>query len=67
MSNNSINIIEQVTCFLNEKELCKLEWCAMPNTGMSFYHNKKEYLITKIEDSKITVKDITIKKGGKKN
>ena len=39
----------------------------MPNTGMSFYHEKREYVILTIEDSKITVKDITLKKGGKKN
>jgi len=66
MSNNSTNIMEQVTCFLNDKELCSLKWHEIPNTGMSFYYKKKEYLITKIKDSKITVKDITIK-GGKKN
>jgi len=62
MSNNLSNIMEQVTCFLDDKELCKLEWDNIPNTGMSFYHEKKEYLILEIKDSKITVKDIT-KKG----
>jgi len=51
--------MDQVTCFLNDKELCSLEWHEIPNTGMSFNYKKKEYLITKIKGSKITVKDIT--------
>lgn len=67
MLNNLTNIMEKVTCFLNDEELCSLEWYKMPNIGMSFYYNKKEYLILEIKDSKITVKDITIKSGGKKN
>jgi len=66
MSNNLINIMEKVTCFLNDEELFSLEWDGLPNTGMSFYHEKKEYLILAIEDSNITVKDITVK-AGKKN
>jgi len=52
----------KVTCFLKDKELCELEWDELPNTGMSFYHNKKEYLITEIKDSKIIIKDITKQK-----
>ena len=55
----------KVKCFLNDKELCSLELGDMPNTGMSFYHKKKEYLIIEIKDSKITLKDIT--KPGSKN
>jgi len=64
MSKKTKNIVE-VKCFLTDKELCSLEWDEMPNTGMSFYHEKKEYQIIKIKDSKITLKDIT--KLGSKN
>jgi len=53
----------KVKCFLNDKKVCDLEWDEMPNTGMSFYHEKKEYLILTIDDSKITLKDITLKAG----
>ena len=59
MSNNLTNIMEQVTCFLNDKELCSFEWDEFPNTGMSFYYKKREYVILTIKNSKITVKDIT--------
>jgi len=55
----------KVTCFLDKDKLCELEWDEMPNIGMSFYYEKKEYMITKIKDSKITVKNIT--KPGAKN
>ncbi len=64
MSKKTKNIVE-VECLLNEKKLFDMEWDEMPNTGMSFYHEKKEYLITNIKDSKITLKDIT--KLGSKN
>jgi len=59
MSKNLKNTMIKVTCFLNDKQLCSLEWDELPNTGMSFYYKKREYVILKIKDSKITVKDIT--------
>lgn len=64
MSKKTKNIVE-VECLLNEKKLFDMKWDEMPNPGMSFYHEKKEYQIIKIKDSKITLKDIT--KRGSKN
>ena len=64
MSKKTKNIVE-VKCFLNKEELFDMKWDEMPNSGMSFYHEKKEYQITNIKDSKITLKDIT--KLGSKN
>lgn len=52
-----------VSCYLGEKPLCNLTWDELPNTGMSFNYKKREYVILSINDSKITVKDIT--KGAK--
>jgi len=49
----------KVQCFLGEKKLCTLTWDDMPNTGMSFDYENREYVIIEINDSKITVKDIT--------
>lgn len=49
----------KVTCFLGEKKLYDFTWDEMPNTGMSFDYENREYVITEINDSKITVKDIT--------
>ena len=49
----------KVQCFLGEKKLCDFTWDDMPNTGMSFDYENREYVIIEINDSKITVKDIT--------
>lgn len=49
----------KVECFLDDKKLFTLTWDEIPNTGMSFEYKNKEYVITEINDSKITVKDIT--------
>ncbi len=49
----------KVTCYLNKKEIFQLDWDEMPNIGMGFYHKKREYIITNIKYSKITIKDIT--------
>lgn len=63
MENNTKNAME-VSCFVNDKKLCDLKWDDMPNVGMGFSYKKISYMITKIEDSKITLKIIT--NGGKK-
>jgi len=66
MSSKTKSTMNDVICFLdNDKQLCSLKWDEIPNTGMSFYYKKKEYVIIKIDGSKITVKDIT--KYGAKN
>lgn len=57
--------IMKVSCYLGEKKLCDLEWDEMPNVGMSFNYENREYMITDIKDSKITLKDIS-KKGSKR-
>ena len=49
----------KVTCFLNDKKLCSLTWDEIPNTGMSFYYQKNEYVILEIKESEIKVKEIT--------
>ncbi len=54
----------EVSCFLKDEKLCDLKWDAMPNVGMGFSYKKISYMITKIEDSKITLK--IIKSRGKK-
>lgn len=56
---NKIKNGMQVSCFLNNEKLCDLKWDSMPNVGMGFSYKKKSYMITKIEDSKITLKIIT--------
>jgi len=51
----------KVTCTLDDKEktkICEVEWGQMPPTHVSFFHEKKEYMITKIKGSQITVKYI---------
>lgn len=51
--------VVKVECFLNDKEntkVCDLEWEEMPPAHVSFDYKKKEYMIIKIKDSKITVK-----------
>lgn len=58
--------IMKVSCYLNEKQLFDLEWDEMPNVGMSFNHKNTEYMIIKIKDSKITLKDITKNRSKKK-
>ena len=64
MSNNDKKNMK-VSCYINDDKVFNLTWDDMPNIGMSFNHEKKEYLIIKINDSKIQVKDIT-KNGSKK-
>lgn len=54
-TNNSM----KVQCFLGDKKLTTFTWDDMPNIGMSFDYEKREYLIIKINDFKIQVKDIT--------
>lgn len=61
MENNSKKIMK-VTCYLNKKKLCELNWDQMPNIGMSFNFKKREYMIIDIKDSKITLKDISKKR-----
>ena len=55
----------KVTCYLHKKKLCDWNWDKMPNVGMSFDYENREYMITDIKDSKITLKDIS-KKGSKR-
>ncbi len=56
----------KVSCHIGEKQLFDLKWDEMPNVGMSFSHKKSEYMIIKIKDSKITLKDITKNRSKKK-
>lgn len=58
--------IMKVSCYLGEKHLVDLEWDSMPNVGMGFSHKKREYMIIKIKDSKVTLKDITKNRSKKK-
>lgn len=55
----------KVSCFLNDKKLCNLDWDAMPNVGMGFSYKGKQYMILAIDDSKIIVK-LLPKRGKKK-
>lgn len=51
----------KVTCVLDDNrntKVCDVKWDQMPPTHVSFVYEKKEYMITKIEDSKVTVKYI---------
>lgn len=56
----------KVSCYIGDKQLFDLEWDEMPNVGMGFSHKKTEYMIIKIKDSKITLKDITKNRSKKK-
>lgn len=54
----------KVSCYIDDKKVFDLEWDSMPTTSMGFYHEKKEYKIIDIKDSKITIK--LVKPVGKK-
>lgn len=49
----------KVTCYIKNKKLTSFTWDKLPNVGMGFDFEGREYMIIKIDDSKITVKDIT--------
>lgn len=51
--------IMKVTCYLGKEKLCDLDWDEMPNVGMGFSYEKKQYMIIGINGSKIKLKDIT--------
>ena len=56
----------KVSCYLGKKKLCDLNWDDLPNIGMSFLYEQRDYMITEIKGSKITVKDITKNRSNKK-
>ncbi len=58
--------IMKVSCYLGATKLCDLKWDSMPNVGMGFSYEDRSYMIIKIKDSKVTLKDITKNRSKKK-